>query len=177
MRREVSRERLQDLLEEIARSAPGGKHFDVYLVGGGTAVLEGWRNVSLDVDLFAEDEAVFRDIQAIKERLDVNVEFARPEHFVPPLPGSRDRHVHIRTSGTVSFYHYDPYAQAFSKIVRGFERDLDDAEQFIRTGMVEPQRLRELVHAIDEQIYSKYPSLTRSAVTGAVDSFLEKAPS
>jgi hypothetical protein len=40
------------------------------------------------------------------------------------------RHVFIETIGAISFYHYDPYAQILSKIVRGFQRDLDDAQHF-----------------------------------------------
>ena len=110
VRNELTRDRLRVLMREIATSAPPGDAYRVYLVGGGTAVLAGWRRSSVDVDLFSDQEEVFRDIQRIKERLRINIEFARPEHFVPGLPGSELRHVFIETNGPVSFYHYDPYA-------------------------------------------------------------------
>lgn len=132
----------------------------------------GWRPSSIDADLFSDDEDVFRDIQGIKERLDVNVEFARPEHFVPELRGSADRHVFLETIGPVSFYHYDPYAQLLSKIVRGFRRDLDDAGRFLRSGMVDPVTFRALVADVPEAAYSGYPNLSRAAVLEAVDDFL-----
>jgi hypothetical protein len=102
----------------------------------------------------------------------VNVEIARPEDFVPPLRGSADRHVFIETLGAVSFYHYDPYAQLLSKIVRGFRRDVEDAGQFIRSGMVDPKHFRALVAQIPETAFAKYPTLSRGAVLEAVDEFL-----
>lgn len=174
MRAELTRERLAALMRELARTAPRGKSYRVYLVGGGTAVYAGWRASSIDADLCADEDAVFRDIQGIKERLNVNVEFARPEHFVPALEGSAERHVFIETVGRVSFYHYDPYAQVLSKVVRGFERDIEDARRFVRSGMVDPAKLRALVDAIPESAYAKYPSLSRAAVEQAVDAFLRE---
>src|SRR5262245_32668886 len=105
MRDEMTRDRLRALFREIARTAPPKGHFRVYLVGGGTAVYAGWRPSSIDADLFAEGEAVFRDIQGIKERLNVSVEFVRPEHFVPALRGTGARHVFLETIGRVSYYH------------------------------------------------------------------------
>ncbi len=172
MRNEVTSERLRALMREIAGTAPRGKPYRVYLVGGGTAVLTGWRPTSIDADLFAPDESVFRDIQGIKERLNVNVEFARPEHFVPALPGSKSRHVFIETVGRVSYYHYDPYAQVLSKIVRGFERDIDDARQFMGAGMVDAGKLRDLVHQIPASEYAKYPNLSQDAVRQAIEEFI-----
>jgi hypothetical protein len=158
-------------MTELGRAAPRGTEGRVYLVGGSTAVLAGWRPSTVDVDLHGAPEEIFRDIQRLKERLGVNVEFARPEDFVPPLAGSEARHVFIEKIGDVSFFHHDPYAQAFSKIVRGFDRDLQDAENFVGSGMVDAARLRELVHGVEEAAYARYPSLSREAVVEAVDAF------
>jgi hypothetical protein len=172
MRQQLTRELLEQLMKELARGAPKRGTYPVYLVGGGTAVLMGWRRASIDVDLYSDRDIVFRDIQSIKERLDINVEFARPEDFVPPLKATADRHVFIATIASVSFYHYDPYAQILSKIVRGFERDVRDARDFVRSGMVEPERLQTLVAGISDAAYSGYPSLSRSGVELAVSGFL-----
>ena len=176
MRADLTAERLAALMRELASSAPRGKSFRVYLVGGGTAVYSGWRASSVDIDLHADHEGVFRDIQGIKERLNVNVEFARPEHFVPPLAGTGDRHVFIETVGRVSYFHYDPYAQTFAKVVRGFERDMEDARRFVQSGMVDPRRLGDLVDAIPGKAWARYPSLSRAAVVAAVDAFLDDLP-
>ena len=172
MREELTRERLLRLMRELARTAPRRGTFRVYLVGGGTSVYMGWRQSSLDVDLFSDQDDVFRDIQGIKERLNLNIEFARPEDFVPPLKGSPDRHILIDTVGSITFYHYDPYAQLLFKVVRGFQRDLVDAREFIRSKWVDPEVFRSLVAAIPEPSYAKYPNLSRAAVERAVDAFL-----
>jgi hypothetical protein len=174
VRGELTRERLEALMRELAKTAPRAKSFRVYLVGGGTAVLAGWRPTSIDADLWADREEVFRDIQGIKERLEVNVELTRPEHFVPALPGCEVRHVFLETIGRVSFYHYDPYSQVLAKVVRGFRRDLEDARRFLASGMVEADRLRALVRGIPDAAYVRYPALSPAAVREAVDGFLDE---
>ena len=172
MRHDLTRERLLEVVKELARAAPRRRSYRLFLVGGGTAVYLGWRRASIDVDFFSEQEALFSNIQEIKERLNVNVELARPEDFVPPLAGSEDRHVFIDRVGSISLYHYDPYAQLLSKVVRGFDRDMDDARAFIRSGMVDAERFRSLVRAIPDSAYAKYPRLSRRGVENAVDAFL-----
>ena len=172
MRRELTREALTELMRELARAAPADESFRVYLVGGSTAVLAGWRTATVDADLFAAAAAVFRDVQGIKERLRLNIEFARPEHFVPPLAGSAARHVFIERVRDVEFYHYDPYAQLLSKVVRGFRKDLLDAERFVTSGMVDPARFRGLVEGIPDAAYARYPNLSRDAVEEAVGGFV-----
>ena len=172
MRRRLTRPLLQNLMKELARSSPPGRSYRVFLVGGGTAVLMGWRDSTIDADLHSDGGEGFREIQSIKERLELNIEFVRPEDFVPPLAGSEGRHVFIQTEGHVSFYHYDPCAQLLSKVVRGFRRDLEDARQFIASGMVDAGQFRTLVREIPADAYSKYPALSQQAVLAAVESFL-----
>jgi Nucleotidyltransferase of unknown function (DUF6036) len=159
-------------MKALARSAARRGSYRVYFVGGGTAVLAGWRDSTIDADLYSDNDEIFHDVQAIKERLQLNIEFARPEDFVPALSGSASRHVFVETVGKVSYYHYDPYAQLLSKVVRGFNRDMLDASSFVKSGMVDPKRFRSLVNAIPEAAYAKYPALSRRAVLEAVDEFL-----
>jgi len=176
VRSSLTRDSLRELMRALARSAPKRGTFRVYLLGGGTAVLNGWRVSTIDADLYSDHDAIFRDIQGLKERLNLNVEFVRPEDFVPALPGTASRHVFIETIGKVSFYHYDPYAQVLSKLVRGFDRDLDDAGHFVSSRMVEPKRLQSLVDAIPGAAYAKYPALSADAVSAAVADFLSGLP-
>lgn len=79
--RSLTIERLEDLIREIARSYRGNTAARVFIVGGGTAVHSGWRTSTIDANLFSEDEAVFDDVQGMKARLELNMEFARPEDF------------------------------------------------------------------------------------------------
>ena len=161
-------------MQAIADSAHGPGPYRVHLVGGSTAVLAGWRPSTIDADLHSDDEEVLRDIQNIKERLDVNIELVRPEQFVPPLSGSDDRHVFIQAIGPVRFYHHDPYVQALAKIVRGFRQDREDARHFLASGMVDAVTLRSLVARIPDDAYARYPTLSPKAVTAAVEAFLEQ---
>jgi hypothetical protein len=154
--------------------APRGKSYRVYLVGGGSAVEFGWRDSTIDADLYSSRTEVFREIQSIKERLHVNVEFVRPEDFVPALEGSKSRHRFIDAISNVQFFHYDPYSQLLSKLVRGFRKDLEDAEHFLDEGMVDADRFRSLVDRIPATAYARYPALSREAVIEAVDEFLAR---
>jgi len=174
VRRSLTREGLHDLMKALARSAPRRGSYRVFFVGGGAAVLAGWRVSTIGADLYSDNDKIFREVQAIKERLQLNIEFARPEDFVPALAGSASRHVFIETVLKVSFYHYDPYAQLLSKVVRGFNRDMLDASSFVASGMVDPERFRSLVNGIREEVYAKYPALSRRAILEAVDDFLSQ---
>jgi hypothetical protein len=86
------------------------------------------------------------------------VEIASPAHFIPELPGWRERSLLVERVGSVSFYHYDPYAQALAKIERGHVQDLSDVAQLLDRGLVEPSRLRRLFEAIAPQLH-RYPAV------------------
>lgn len=173
LRGELTLERLHALLRAIAETAPRGRRHRVYLVGGSSAVFEGWRASSIDADLHGSSDDLFRDIQRIKEAVGVNVEFAHPGQFVPALTGTDDRHIFLESIGSLDIHHYDPYAQVLAKVVRGFARDLDDARHFVSSGLVDPSRLRALVAEIPDAAYSKFPRLSPKAVRGEVEDFLK----
>lgn len=61
-------------------AAAAGLEGSVYLVGGATAVLIGWRESTLDVDikLIPESDQLLREIPRLKQELDLNIELARP---------------------------------------------------------------------------------------------------
>lgn len=174
MRKSLTKSLLREFMDALADSAPHQGSFRVYFIGGATAVDYGWRASTIDVDLSADNDRVFGEIQILKERLQLNIELARPEDFVPALPGTSSRHLLIDTFGRVSFYHYDPYAQLLSKLVRGFRQDLVDAESFLYSGLVDAERFRSLVSDVGERAYAKYPNLSRSMVLGAVEDFLSR---
>jgi hypothetical protein len=132
----------------------------VYLTGGATAVLLGWRDSTVDADILIEPErdALYGALPGLKEELQMNVELANPAHFIPELPGWRDRSLFIGREGGVSFYHYDLYAQALAKVERGHGKDLADVAEMIRRGLVAPARLRELFVAIGPKL-DRYPAV------------------
>lgn len=132
----------------------------VYLVGGATAVLMGWRDTTIDIDLKLdpEPEGVFEAIRDAKRALHLNVELAAPDDFLPPVPGWRDRSPFVARHGPVDFFHYDLVAQCLGKLVRGFDRDLLDARALFQRGLVTPSDLRSAWAGIEPSLV-RYPSV------------------
>jgi len=150
--------RLRRFLSELSKET--GEDTAVYLTGGATAVLLGWRDSTIDADVLfvPERDSLYRALPRLKEELQINVEIASPAHFIPELPGWRERSLFIGREGRLSSYHYDPYAQALAKIERGHDKDLADVEELIKGGFVDPIRLRELHRAI-EPLLHRYPAI------------------
>ena len=145
----------------------------VYLTGGATAVLHGWRPTTIDIDLkmVPENDDLLRAMPLLKEELEVNLELAAPDQFIPPLPGWEERSLFIEQVGKVAFHHYDPCSQTLAKIERGHRQDLGDARLMLRTGLVDKERLLELFAAIEPQLY-RYPAVDPPSFRRAVESFL-----
>jgi hypothetical protein len=163
----VDRERLRKLARALGRVARSPTR--IYLTGGATAVVEGWRDSTVDVDLrFEPDEELLRELPALKERLGVNIELASPPDFIPELPGWRERSPLIFREGNVEVHHFDFYSQALSKIERGFTQDLEDVGTMIERGLVEPARLRELYGEIEPELY-RYPAIDPAVFRRKVD--------
>jgi hypothetical protein len=172
MRAEVTVDKLRRFLEALGERAKGPG--TVYLTGGAVALLEGWRGTTVDVDLKLDPEpaGIFEAIAALKDELDLNVELAAPDQFVPALPGWRERSRFVATHGQVSFYEYDPYGLALSKIARGLDRDLADVRQLISRGLVDPPTFRELYTAAAPQLV-RYPRLDPGALQVKIDRALQ----
>jgi hypothetical protein len=171
MRPPVDEPRIRALASELARVARGT--VQIYLTGGATAVLEGWRAATIDIDLRFEPEAdeLLRALPALKERLQLNIELASPPDFIPELPGWRERSPLVFQEGPVHVRHFDPYSQALSKIERGFEQDLEDVHSMIGRGLVNPARLREFYEAIEPELF-RYPAIEPSAFRRKLDQAL-----
>jgi hypothetical protein len=162
MRAPADAAKVRRLLAEISRRARGPG--SVYLTGGATAALLGWRAHTVDVDLKLDPEppGVFEAIAALKDELDVNVELAAPDDFIPPLPDWRERSLPIDAPGPVRFFHYDLRGQALAKIERGHGRDLADVREMLRAGFVTAEELERAFATIEPGLL-RYP-----AVDGAV---------
>lgn len=169
MREAADSERIERLARELGRAVPAGTR--MYLTGGATAVLEGWRQSTVDIDVLFEpdSDAPLKAIRDLKERLAVNVETASPLDFLPPLPGWRERSRFRLRAGNLEVFDFDPYSQALSKLERGFELDLADVRDMVESGQVEPARLRELYEAIEDELY-RFPAVDPPSLRAAVES-------
>ena len=171
MRRDVDAERLRTFLNALGETAKG--ETTVYLAGGATALLHGWRSSTIDVDIKLEPDRdeVLRALPRLKEELEMNVDLASPDGFLPELPGWRERSPFVARSGLVTFRNYDLYAQALAKVERGHARDLADVEAMLERGLVEPARLRELHAAIEPQLY-RFPAVDPPTLRAALEAAL-----
>ncbi len=149
----------------------------VYLVGGASAVLCGWRENTLDVDFKFEPEReeLLRALENLKEELSINVELAYPGDFIPMPPGWQDRSLFIASEGTVSFFHCDFYAQALAKLERGHGKDTRDVREMIQRKLVETGELLRLYEAIEPELY-RFPALDKDAFRKAVVATGELGP-
>jgi Nucleotidyltransferase of unknown function (DUF6036) len=161
--------RIRELARELGRVvAPGTR---MYLTGGATAVLEGWRRSTADVDVRFEPDSdiALRRIGELKERLAVNVELASPLDFLPPLAGWQDRSRFRLRAGNLEVFDFDPYSQALSKLQRGFELDLEDVNSMVESGQVDPKTLRQLYEQIELELY-RFPAVDPPSLRAAVES-------
>jgi hypothetical protein len=168
MRKPVDAKRVEALARLL--SATVREDTTLYLTGGSTAVMKGWRASTVDVDLLIEPESdeVLRRIATAKEELDVNIEHASPPDFIPELPGWRERSPFVLSEGRLTVRHFDPYSQALSKIERGFEQDLADVTEMVSRGMVDPGRALELFAEIEPELF-RYPAIDPAAFRRKVE--------
>lgn len=149
----------------------------IYLTGGATALLHGWRPMTVDVDIKADPEPAgfFEAIASLKDELSVNIELASPSDFIPELPNWRERSLFIARHCLLDFYHYDPYGQALSKLERGHSRDQADVEAMLRDGLIKKILLLKFFTQIEPMLI-RYPSLDPKTFREVVESFCDPAP-
>lgn len=173
MRSPTDASKVHRLLEALGRRARGPG--TIYLTGGATAVLHGWRDATVDVDLKLDPEppGVFEAIRDLKDELDINVELASPDDFIPALPGWRERSASIGTFGPIEVRHYDYVAQALAKIERGHARDLDDVRAMIERGLVDPTELLAHFDRIEASL-PRYPALDADVFREKIERFVRR---
>jgi len=167
----ADRARIERFMDAIARTARNDVR--VYLVGGTTAVLMGWRAATIDVDLVMEpeDESILRVLPTLKESLQINVEFASPAHFLPIPAGWQDRSTFIEQRGRVAFYHFDLYAQALAKIERGHPQDLSDVQEMLARDLIRIDKARAYFARMEPELY-RFPAIHPPTFKRAVDEAL-----
>lgn len=170
MRSETNRLKLEAFMVALGKQVSGPGR--IYLAGGATAVLHGWRDTTIDIDLKPDPEppGLFEALALLKEQLDINVELAGPDQFIPAVPGWRERSLFIARHGPVEFFHYDPCGQALAKLQRRHERDLRDVQALCRTGLVRKQALPEMFALIKPQLI-RYPAVDAASFEAAVLEF------
>jgi hypothetical protein len=171
MRRKVTIPTLKQFMQELAEAArsPG----NVYFTGGSTALLLGFREQTIDIDLKFDPEpaGAFEAIALLKDRLNLNVELASPDDFIPATSDWKERSRHIACLGAVNYFHYDFSLQALAKLERGHAQDLQDAASFVRGGYVSSEELQNRFLQIEPGLL-RYPALDPQQFRTKVEDFL-----
>jgi hypothetical protein len=167
MRSETDRDKIDKFMTALGERVRGAGR--IYITGGGTAVWYGWRDTTIDLDVKADPEPphFFEALAELKESIDLNVELAAPDDFIPALPDWRERSVFISRRSALDFYHYDLYSQALAKIERGHARDVEDVKAMLRARLIERPKLEELFSAIEPEL-SRYPAIDPTSLRKAV---------
>lgn len=168
MRELANSTRIERFMHELGRTVDVDGR--VYFTGGATAVLHGWRDTTIDVDikLIPDRDEILREIPKLKEKLNLNVELAAPSDFIPLPQGWEERSPLIRQEGKLSFHHFDPVAQALSKAERGHDQDIIDVREMIAAGLVTPAEALIQFKAIEPELY-RFPAIDPATFRKAVD--------
>ena len=176
MRELTDSERLSRFMSALAGAARSPSY--VYLTGGATAVLLGWRATTVDIDvkLVPDSDELLRGIARIKDELHVNVELAAPDQFLPALPGWQERSAFVARVEPLSFFHYDFYSQALAKLERSHKKDVGDVQAMHDRGLIHGATLLELFGGIEPELY-RFPAVDPRRLRQRVEEFIARNPS
>lgn len=162
MRELVTADRIREFMRRLGGAARNDTR--IYLTGGATALLLGWRKTTVDVDIkiVPERDEIFRELPTLKESLHLNIELASPDLFIPTLPDWEIRSVFIRREGRIDWHHYDLHSQALAKIERGHAKDRDDVREMLDRNFVAPVHLREFFATIRPNLI-RFPAIDPDA--------------
>jgi hypothetical protein len=168
MRELADSTRIEQFMRELGRAVQVEGR--VYLTGGATAVLHGWRDTTIDVDikLIPDRDEILREIPRLKEKLNLNIELAAPSDFIPLPADWEDRSPLIRQEGKLSFHHFDPVAQALSKAERGHDQDIRDIEEMVAEGLVNPAEALIQFKAIEAELF-RFPAIDPASFRDSVE--------
>lgn len=160
--------RVRSLLRALGRAVR--QPTTVYLTGGATAVLLGWRESTIDVDVkFVPDrDELFRAIRVLKDELSINVELASPDLFVPVTDDWAEASRWEATEGPLTVRHFDLRAQALAKVERGHERDLGDVAAMIERGLVRSDELWRYFEAVEPKLH-RFPAIDPPSLRRALE--------
>ena len=158
VRSESDKAKVESLLRALGKAVRS--EGTAFLSGGACAVLYGWRETTIDVDLYFDPEPayLFEAIRELKQQLDMNIELAWPMHFIPAPAGWRERCLFIGEYGNMTYYHCDFYAQALAKIERNHSHDIRDVQAMLQLRLVQKDKLWQCFESIVSNLL-RFPAL------------------
>ena len=143
MRPNIDRQGIERFLTELGRQFHQSGR--LYLVGGAALVHAGIRpgasQTTQDIDLEVGAGDMYQTINQLKQRLQINVEFASPADFIPVPHNWQSLSRFVARYGNIDVFYFDFYSIALSKIERGNTRDLQDVALLLQQQIIMLQEL------------------------------------
>ncbi len=128
MRQRVGRQEIEFFLVQVGRTRQPGR---LYLTGGAALVHKGIRpgqTLDIDIQITIDPANLMTRIAQLKQRLNINVEFASPGDFIPLPSQWETRSEFIRRYDQVDVFYFDWYSLALSKMQRANQQDVMDVQ-------------------------------------------------
>src|SRR4051812_12320026 len=95
VRRPVDRDKIRRFMEALGAEVEDETR--LYFTSGASAVMLGLRPSTNELDIKVEPESdrLFRALPRLEEALDLNIEIATTDQFIPELPGWQERSLFI----------------------------------------------------------------------------------
>jgi hypothetical protein len=144
MRQRVGRQEIEQFLIQVGRTRQPGR---LYLTGGAALVHRGIRpgqTLDIDIQITIDPANLIAQIAQLKQKLNINIEFASPDDFIPLPIQWEARSQFIKRYDQVDAFYFDWYSIALSKMQRANRQDVVDVQLLVRQGFVDVTELDRL---------------------------------
>src|SRR5579885_1283365 len=141
MRQRVGQQEIEQFLVQVGRTRQPGR---LYLVGGAAMVHRGIRpgqTLDIDIQITVDPANLTAQIAQLKQRLNMNIEFASPADFMPLPAQWETRSEFLKRYGQVDVFYFDWYSIALSKMQRANRQDVVDVQLLVRQGFIDLSEL------------------------------------
>ncbi len=152
MRQQVGQKDIEDFLFQVGRTRQPGR---LYLTGGAALIHRGIRagqTLDIDIQITLDPANLTTQIAQLKQKMNINVEFASPGDFLPLPTQWEARSAFIQRYGQVDVFYFDWYSIALSKMQRSNRQDIIDVRLLVRQGFVDVIELDRLCQDVLQKI-------------------------
>jgi hypothetical protein len=152
MRQSVGRQEIEQFLVQVGRTRQPGR---LYLVGGAAMVHRGIRpgqTLDIDIQITIDPANLMAQIAQLKNRLNINIEFASPGDFMPLPDQWEARSEFLKRYDQVDVFYDDWYSIALSKMERSSRLDIADVQLLVSQGFVDLVELDRLYQDVFNKI-------------------------
>jgi hypothetical protein len=151
MRQNVGRQEIEQFLIQVGRTRQPGR---LYLTGGAALVHRGIRpgqTLDIDIRITIDPANLAAQIAQLKQKMNINVEFASPGDFIPLPSQWETRSTFIKRYDQVDAFYLDWYSIALFKMQWANRQDVVDVQLLTRQGFVDVTEL----DLLDQDVLNK----------------------